>query len=108
MTNEKDPEEAQFSAYMEGANAGSDVPQDTDRKTYYYSRLKEIRDAYKQLLIEKEEIDGYKNAAHREPMVAKLLSLFRTNYLARVRIVTELRKLGEVVEDPFVPSSKTA
>lgn len=107
MVNDKnDPEEAAFNAYMEAVGANGEATTDEKRKVYYQTRYQAIRAAYAELLLQKEEHEGYKSEL-RERSLAKLTPIFRENYLARVRIVVELRKLGEKVDDPFVPLSKT-
>lgn len=96
-------EEAEILAYM-----GSEVelPSVADRKSYFLKRLGNVRDVYLYLKLQQEEADAYKDKGYREQTIGKLQKLFRENYTERVTVVTELRKMGEKVDDPFVPLSK--
>ena len=98
-------EEVALNAYMDAVGANGEAKTDDDRRSYYRKRLVEVKMTYKSLILQKEEAEGYK-ADRREAMLNKLTPIFRDNYGERVRVVTELRKLGEVVDDPFVPLSK--
>lgn len=98
-------EEAAINAYMDGPSNGEAV-KDDDRKAYYKQRYNGVKSTYKFLVLQKEEAEAYKDKAHKAQLLNKLTPLFRENYIERLAIVTELRKLGETVDDQFVPLSK--
>lgn len=104
--NQERLEEAAINAYMDGASANGESLNDDERKLYFKKRYSDIRSSYKYLMLQREETQCYKDKTHKEQVTAKLTVLFRENYDDRVTVVTELRKLGEKVDDPFVPLSK--
>lgn len=99
-------EEAAINAYMDGAAANGEALSDEDRKVYFKKRYADVRSSYKYLMLQREETQCYKDKAHKDQVMTKLTALFRENYDDRVTVVIELRKLGEKVDDPFVPLSK--
>ena len=63
-----------------------------------------MKKAYKYLLLCREDVDGLpKN--RQEEAKTRLVEQFRINRQDRFRSVTELRKLGEKVDDSFIPLS---
>jgi len=100
MDSTKDgaPEEAEINAYME---ADYRLPEER-QIAYLKQRHTEIALEYENLKLQKSECEGRKY----EDGLRRLQQIFRDNYIARKVVVTELRKLGEPVADPFVPLSK--
>lgn len=96
-------EEAEVNAYMEAENSGIEAPSEADRRAYLWKRYRETVDLYVALQLQKEECVGVKS----ESLMNSLTAHFRDNYKARRWIVTELRKMGEKVDDKFVPLSQT-
>jgi len=94
-------EEAEINAYMENANG--EGPNERDRKDYLTARYENVKAQYKFLLLQREEADGRK----ADDDMNKLTAAFRENYKARRYVVTELRRMGQAVDDKFVPTSQT-
>lgn len=101
-------EEAEYNAYMEAVAANGEIPKESERKDYYKARYNNVKTVYKSLILQKEEAEGYRDKDQKKLWLDKLTPAFRDNYRERIRIVTELRTLGEKVDDPFVPLSKTS
>jgi hypothetical protein len=100
VTDEKKSvEEAAINAYMESLDGESLT--DEDRREYLWAFLEEIRRVYKNLLAQKEQAKRMGN----EEGLNQLTKLFRKNYEGRRDAVLELRRLGEKVDDKFVPDS---
>lgn len=102
MADEKkeEVEEAEVNAYME-AELNGDLTDD-DRKEFLTLRLDKIKAEYRGLRMLKEEYEKTKNP----DALNQLSGDFRKNFLVRRYCVTELRRLGDKVEDQFVPDSK--
>jgi len=98
-------EEEALAEYIDGVGAAAEAPTDEDRKRYWTSCYDTVRKTYKQLLLYREDIDGMPKNRQAEAR-AQVVEQFRINRSARVRSVTELRRLGVVVDDPVVPLSK--
>lgn len=98
-TSETEPQEAEINVYMESPDGQG--PKEDDRKAYLKGRHEEVKRDYKILCLQKEEAQGCK----REDMLNQLTTAFRNNWKARRYVVVELRRMGEQVEDSFVPKS---
>lgn len=96
-------EQGALDAYIEGVGSNGEGPTDADRTAYYLNRYEEVKAAYRKLLIQREEAEARK----MDESLPGVLAHFRVNYSARLHVVRELRRLGQVVNDPFVPLSKT-
>jgi len=95
------PEEAELAAYMEAGDG--QAPGQEDRRAYLQRRHAEIDREYRDLLLQKEEIEARRN----EKLLDAVTAMFRENWKARKFVVVELRRLGEEVDDRFVPKSAT-
>jgi hypothetical protein len=73
--------------------------QDEKWKRYLILRYAEVRATFDKLMLNKREAEGMK----QEETLNKMAPLFRANYKERKFIVKQLRKLGEKVEDKYVP-----
>lgn len=91
-------EEAEVNAYMD---AEAEKPQDDIRKLYLKQRYEGIKSEYRSLRLAKEEAEQRKD----EKRVTELTTHFRDNFKARKWAVTNLRQMGEEVEDPFIAKS---
>lgn len=85
-------------SYADEDNAGPEKPTDEFWINYLLSRLEEVKGAYSALLCGLREA----KASGRKDQEAKLLSGIHANYINRKTVVTELRKAGEKVDDPFI------
>lgn len=94
-----DDTEALVDSYMD--NPDGEAPTDEDRKTYYGARYRAIKEEYKALLLNKEELEARKD----EQALSNIRKAFTVNYKARKAVVIALRTLGEKVEDKAVPLS---
>jgi hypothetical protein len=101
---EKEPEELAVESYMDRIKASEEGPSDGDRKEWYQLRYKFIKDQAKRLQLEREEIEAT-SSKKKDEMLANIRAAFTDNYKSRKAIVTELRKLGEKVDDQFIPLS---
>lgn len=99
-------EEAEVLAYMAHEGPASELPTEIDRKDYYLKRYGEIRGAYVYLKLQQEEAEKYKDKSYREKLVDKLKALYRKNQTERIAVVITLRRMGQKVDDPFVPLSR--
>lgn len=90
-------DESMVQAYMESPNG--DGPTDQDRKDYFKARYENVKNTYRVLLLNKEELSLRKD----EDAIDKLTKEFRKNYKERTVIVSALRTLGEKIEDKAVP-----
>jgi hypothetical protein len=98
---ERKIEEAEVNAYMECADGQK--PNENERRDWLRARYMDVIREYKQLLLLKEEVEYRKN----DEAMNRLTQSFRENYKTRRWVVTELRKIGDTVEDKFVPRSAT-
>lgn len=92
--DEADVEEGTLTAYME---AEGEVPAE-DWTAYLNGRYKQIKDEYKQLVMQKREVEAQK----RDDLLVQIHKAFKMNYRARVWAVRNLRASGVSVDDPFV------
>jgi len=99
-------DEASINAYMEAVEANGEAPLEKERITYYTQRYNGVKATYKALLLQKEEAQQYRDKEQKDNLISKLTPAFRQNYIERLAVVTELRKLGQVIDDPYVPLSK--
>lgn len=97
-----DPEEAQVNAYMETPHSDEE-PTDKERLYYLRQMYEQVKADYKALMLRKEQAERMKD----DQELNQLTPLFRRNFKRRVDCVVELRKIGEIAKDPWVPSSKT-
>ena len=106
MSDEKKekPEEEILAEYMDGVGANGETPTDEDRKKYWHSCYENVKRSYKGLLISREDIDGMPKS-RQDQAKTQLVEQFRINRQDRFHVVKELRKLGEKVDDNFVPLS---
>lgn len=102
----KEPEDLAVEAYMDQFLKTSDAPTDEERKARYQLRYKFIKEEAKRLQMDREEIEA-NSSKNKEQMLQSIRAAFTENYKSRKAIVTELRKLGEKIEDPFIPLSAT-
>jgi len=100
---EKELEEAEIDAYMDLEIQDAEAPQPEERLSYLQTRYAQVKNDYKVLQLQKAEAEAKKD----ENMLNKLRGLFRENFKGRKYTVTELRKLGQKVEDPYVPEKKS-
>lgn len=100
-TVKDDVEEAEINAYMESEE---ESPSENEIKEYLYNRLREVKEGYKSLKLQKMELEATKN----EQGLNQITKLFRNSFVARRFFVTELRRMGETVKDRFIPKSKTS
>lgn len=96
-------EQAALDAYIEGVHANGEGPNEADRIAYYLNRYEEVKAAYRKLLLQREEAEERR----MDESLPGILAHFRTNYSARLHVVKELRKLGQTVDDPYVPAAAT-
>lgn len=98
-------EQGELNAYMDAVHAnGMEALTDAERLEYYKGRYEKVKVTYRSLLLQKEEADGRKS----EDALTALAPAFRQNFVARRFVVSELRKLGATVDDPYVPMSATS
>ena len=102
----KEPEELSVEAYIDQFSRSTEAPSDDERKQRYQLRYKFIKDEAKRLQMEKEELEAT-NSKSKEQMLTQIRTAFTENYKSRKAIVIELRKLGEKVDDKFIPLSAT-
>lgn len=105
-THDKEPEELEIEAYIDQIPTGPDAPTEKDRKDYLKGRYTFCKDQAKALQLQKEELDGIPTKESKQTMEA-IRAAFSQNYRVRKYCVTELRKLGEKIEDKFIPNSAT-
>lgn len=103
-TVSKEPVELEVEAYMDRLKESEDAPKDDERREYYRNRYKFIKDQAKRLQLEREELEATKSK-NREQVLTQIRQAFTENYQSRKAIVTELRKLGEKIEDSLIPNS---
>jgi hypothetical protein len=94
-------EQGEIDAYADSENAGTAGPTGDERQAYLRARYEQIKIEYKSLQLQQEE---YK-CSKRDELVQKVREAFGHNYAARKYVVRELRKVGEKIEDKFVPLS---
>jgi hypothetical protein len=99
---DKEPEELEVEAYMDQFNKSEDAPTDDERKARYHQRYKFIKDEAKRLQMDREEIEAGASK-NKEQLLQQVRAAFTENFKSRKAIVTELRRLGEKVEDKFIP-----
>jgi hypothetical protein len=99
---DKEPEELAVEAYMDQFTKSPEAPSDEERKTRYLERYKFIKNEAKRLQMDKEEIEAT-SSKNKEQLLQQVRAAFTENYKTRKAVVTELRKLGEKVEDQFIP-----
>ncbi len=103
-SHDKEPEELEVEAYMDQLPSGPEAPTDKDRKDYLNARYTFVKDQAKRLQLEKAELESVKTESKKQVM-DNIRSAFAENYRIRKYCVTELRKLGEKIEDKFIPLS---
>lgn len=96
-----EPEEAEINMYMESADG--EAPSEEQWKEYWKVRYKQVKADYQTLQMQKGENDTVK----RKEIEVQLVQAFKNNYKERKNVVIELRRLGEKIEDRFVPKSAT-
>ena len=99
-----EPEELAVEAYMDQLGGSSEAPTEEERKAYLKRQYEGVKATAKSLQLERaviERMDGKK----REDAMNNMRGAFAENYKFRKIIVTEMRKLGEKVEDQFIPLS---
>lgn len=89
-------EQGTIDAYMD--NEVAEAIQNEDRIAYLKGRLEAVKHDYKALRLHQCEAEAKKD----EQTISKLTAGFRENYKARKYVVTQLRALGQTVEDPFI------
>lgn len=94
MSDEVKAEEAAVDAYMDGVSE----PSEMERVIYLRRRYVEVGFEYKTLLQIKEEATKTSN----QMQLGQVRDGMMANYKARKYVVTELRKLGQKVEDKFI------
>jgi hypothetical protein len=99
-------EEGEVVAYMNAEIPSVEQPTPEDRKAYYQKRYKEIEENYRYLKLQQDEVERFKDKAHREKTMGKLKIHYRHNFLERVTVVGALRRMGAPVADRFVPPPK--
>ena len=85
-------------AYMDEDNAGAEKPTAEEWKDYLIGRYETIKAQYKGLIVSKREA----SVGKRHEWENSLNDKFSENYKQRKVVVTELRKAGVKVDDPFV------
>lgn len=106
MPAEKEPEDLEVQSYMDSIPKSGEAPSDKDRLERYKLRYQFIKDQAKGLQLEREEIEAGK-MKDKDQMLLKITAAFADNYRNRKTIVTELRRLGEKIDDTFIPLSAT-
>jgi hypothetical protein len=104
--HEKEPEDLAVEAYMDQIKSSPEAPSEKDRKEYLKARYEFIKAQAIRLQLEKHELESVK-ADQKQQMLANIRTAFAENYKVRKYCVTELRKLGEKIEDQFIPNSAT-
>lgn len=104
--HEKEPVELEVEAYMDQLTQSPEAPTTKEQVEYLNARYVYIKDQAKRLQLEKSEIEGSK-ADSKAQGIATIRAAFAENYKARKYVVTELRRLGEKIEDRFIPLSAT-
>lgn len=94
-----EPEEAEINAYMEETNG--EGPNDDEFLTYLKMRYEQVKSDYKSLQLQRAEAEARKEAN----LLNKLTAAFRSNYKARRWAVIQLRIVGEIIQDRFIPRS---
>jgi len=107
MTHEhkdKEPEDLAIEAYMDQLTKSVEAPTNDERKARYYQRYEFIKGEAKRLQMDREEIEAG-SSKQKEQLLSSVRTAFTENYRSRKNIVTELRKLGEKITDPFIPEN---
>lgn len=91
-------------AYM-SASVNGDFTEKQQRG-YILNRYRTVRDLFMYRKIQQEEYESYTDHAYREQQLNKLQKEFRDNYVERLTVVEEMKKLGELVNDPLVPDQR--
>lgn len=94
-----DIEQGLIDAYMDDPRGHG--PTDATRKAFLHGRLRSVKQEYETLIMLREEAAAKKD----DKRIAEFALAFRDNYKARKYAITQLRQMGEEVEDPFVPLS---
>ena len=90
---EGDAAEAELHEYMEKGEVILE-----EWLAYVTARYDESKAQYRHLVMQKREAVMQK----RNDIIEKLLTVFRSNLAVRRWAVTELRSLGQKIEDPFI------
>lgn len=99
-----EPEELAVEAYIDQLQTSSEAPTHDERVTYLKQQYANTKSGAKSLQLERsviERMDGKK----KDDAMNAMRTAFAENYKFRKVIVTELRKMGEKVEDQFIPLS---
>ena len=101
---DKEPEDLAIEAYMDQITQSEDAPTDEERKQRYHIRYQYVKDEAKRLQMEREELEAG-TLKNKDAMLLQLREAFSSNYKTRKAVVTELRRLGEKIEDRFIPKA---
>lgn len=99
-----EPEELAVEAYIDQITKSDEAPSETERKQYLNARYQFVKDQAKRLQLEKMELEAIKTD-QKNQLLMNIRATFTENYKIRKYCVTELRKLGEKIEDKFIPLS---
>lgn len=102
--DKKEPEELEVESYMDQFSKSEDAPSDEDRVKRYQLRYQFVKDEARRLQMEREEIEAG-TQKNKDQMLVQIRDAFSANYKTRKTVVTELRKLGQKIEDRFIPNS---
>ncbi len=92
----EDVEEAAVDAYAEASLL---KPSDSETIAYLRKRLEDINTEYKTLKMIRAESEATGN----KQILQNIMGGFRENFKVRKYVVAALRKMGQPVDDPFVP-----
>lgn len=96
MSDKDEIEQGTIDAYVD--NEAAEAISNEERIGFLKSRLEAVKTEYKALRLHHCEAEAKKD----EQTIGKLTAAFRENYKARKYCVTQLRALGQTVEDPFI------
>lgn len=105
MSNEE-PIELVVEAYIDQLSKSEEAPTDAERIERLLVRYQYIKDEAKRLQCEREEIEA-SQVKQKDQILNTIKTSFTENYKYRKAIVTELRRLGQKVDDKFIPLSAT-
>lgn len=100
-----DTEDAEILAYM-SMPAPHGILNDKRRLDFTLGRHRTVRDIFMLRKLQKEEYEAYTDTGYRTEKLNKLQTEFRENYIERLTIVTELRKINARFDDPLIPKEK--
>lgn len=106
MGRAEEPEELAVEAYMDQFSKSAEAPTDAERVERLLVRYQYIKDEAKRLQCEREEIEAT-TVKNKEQILTTIRNAFTENFKYRKAIVTELRRLGQIVDDKFIPLSAT-